>query len=53
MNKSLALTTAIDLAKTIVSSNGIQHIPNKASTEDLANFIETLADRLEKMNPET
>lgn len=52
MNKSLALTTAIDLAKTIVSSNGIQFIPDGTRAEDLANFIETLANRLEKMDSE-
>lgn len=52
MNKSLALTTAIDLAKTIVSSNGIQNIPDKNCANALADFIETLAGRLEKMDPE-
>ena len=52
MNKSRALTTAIDLAKTIVSSNGIQYIPDKNSGNALADFIETLAARLEKMDSE-
>lgn len=52
MNKSLALTTAIDLAKIIVSSNGIHNIPDKNCANALADFIETLAGRLEKMDPE-
>lgn len=53
MTKNEALNAAFDLAKIIVSSNSIQHIPNKNSAEDLANFIETLAGRLEKMNTES
>ena len=53
MNKSLALTTAINLAKTVVSSNGIQNIPDKICANALADFIETLAERLEKMDPES
>ena len=53
MNRSLALDTALDFAKTIVSSNGIQFIPDETRAENLANFIETLANRLEKMDSES
>ena len=52
MNKNLALTTAIDLAKDALNSSEIKFIPDENCGNALADFIETLAKRLEKMDPE-
>lgn len=52
MNKSHALTTAIDLTKTLLASNEINYIPNEKCANDLADFIETLAKRFEKIETE-
>ena len=52
MNKSHALTTAIDLVKTLLASSEINFIPNEKCANDLADFIETLAKRFEKIDIE-
>ena len=53
MNKNFALTTAIELAKVALNSIEIKFIPDENCGNALADFIETLAERLEKMNTES
>lgn len=52
MNPSRAVTNAIEIAKVALASCEIKAIPNEVYAEDVADFIETLAKRLEKMGEE-
>lgn len=47
--RSSAVSTAIDIAKVIFSSADIKGTPNKETAGSVADFIETLAKRLEPM----
>lgn len=49
MNKLRAAKEAIELAKATLASCELKFIPNEASANDLANFIQTLSERLEKI----
>lgn len=50
MNKVRALKAAIDLANTSISASENLMPPCETSAENLADFIETLAKRLEAMS---
>lgn len=49
MNKTRATNTAIEIAKIALGSCDLKAVPYKDYANSIADFIETLADRLEKM----
>ncbi len=53
MDKISAKNHAFDIAKALIASSEINYIPNEKCANDLADFIETLIKRLEKIDTES
>lgn len=53
MRKAGAVRIAIDITKTIIQSCDIKVIPGKDAANEVASFIETLTERLQKLDDGT
>ena len=52
MNKQTAILEAVAMVKLMMPNFSINNYPTKFSASDLADFIDTLASRLEQMTRE-
>ena len=50
MDKATALKTALELTTALLSSVHLEYIPVESQAEDVGDFVEALAARLEKIN---
>ncbi|NLU24122.1 MAG: hypothetical protein GXW99_05280 [Clostridiales bacterium] len=53
MNKTRAINISVEIAKIAISSTELRIAPHKGTADDIADFIETLSARLEKIADQT